>query len=406
MPREERRDDAGTKGYREVAERLQEMLRGGQLPSGGLLPTERELQAEFGVSRTTVRRALQTLIDSGWASSSPNRGVVGRVGPHLGREKKIAYVDHASAVHQFLFTTLCRDLEEIGHHLVLVNSEGRGTEAALEHAVEAGFAGAIVWPKTGTPDIERMTRIVERLPIVAVNEGLPRFPSDLVTHRNFEGAVQAVAHLASLGRQRVAVAGMMDMVHETHERFSGFLSGLFGAGLQPEVRNFTFCMTSGMGQPDTIALRRRLLDDDRPDSVLVLQDLYVPAVIDAVLSAGLRVPEDVAVVGMGNDVPLDLGGVGLTTVAFDWERIASSCVESLMRRIESPADPFATIEIDCELIVRGSCGADRSAWSSRPYQQGNNLYPYRFAPDFRGLTSLASPSAAEPDASLLTPTSR
>ena len=58
-------------GYREVAETLQEQIRSGAIVLGSLLPTERELVDNFGVSRTTVRRALQQLVNSGWAGAFP-----------------------------------------------------------------------------------------------------------------------------------------------------------------------------------------------------------------------------------------------------------------------------------------------------------------------------------------------
>ena len=59
--------------FQQLAEQLRELIGRGEYPVGNLLPAERQLQERFGVSRTTVRRALAELVSMGWAESSPKR---------------------------------------------------------------------------------------------------------------------------------------------------------------------------------------------------------------------------------------------------------------------------------------------------------------------------------------------
>lgn len=349
-------------GYQAIAEELRKRIRDGSSVPGSLFPTERELREEFSVSRSTVRRALKALIDSGWAESSPNRGVLAKQGPAPGRTTNVAYVDHGQSIHRYLFFLVGRLLQHRGYHLVHVDSEILGVEGALEYAAEQGFSAAFVWSKKGYPDPERLRKVQSEIPIIAINHGLPAFPTDLVTEDNFGGGRVAACHLARHGRKRIAISGMMDMLDINHERFSGYLMGQFDCGLSPSPRDFLFCFTSGMETPDMQPLVRRLHDPDRPDAIFVLQDMFARDVVDAVFQAGLRIPEDVAVIAFGTDAPLRIDDIGLSVVAIDMEAIAEALVERFTSRMESPLRPPAVVSLPVRLVVRGSCGEPAAEW--------------------------------------------
>lgn len=358
-------------GSVEIAEHLRQSIRDGVYLPGSLLPTERELQEQFKVSRGTVRRSLGLLIESGWAESSPNRGVRAKVGPLPIKNPIVAFVDHLGTLRKSLFFALSRLLQENGFHLVHVDSAARGTEGALEYAAEEGFAAAVVWSKTGFPDAERVKAVQNSMPVIAVDHGLRNVSTDLVVCDNHEGSRTAVGHLARLGRKRIAISGMFDSLDVNQERFGGYLQALFDNGLKPDPDLFLFTMTSGMDQPNTRLLDLRLKDPDRPDAIFVLQDMSVPTVVRSVIAAGLRVPEDVAIVGFDNDVPIQLGSRGLTTVAADVSAVAEGCLQMIRNRIANPIAPFQRLSLPVELIVRGSCGAPKSRWVSKPYDAGD-----------------------------------
>lgn len=349
-------------GYQAIAEALRRRICNGSSAPGSLFPTERELREEFSVSRSTIRRALKALIDSGWAESSPNRGVIARQGPAPGRTTNVAYVDHGQSIHRYLFFLVSQLLQRQGYHLVHVDSEILGVEGALEYAADQGFCAAFVWSKKGYPDAERLRKVQAEIPIIAVNHGLPTFPTDLVTEDNFGGGRLAAHHLVDHGRKRIAISGMMDMLDINHDRFSGYLMGLFDGGLSPSPRDFVFCFTSGMDVPDMQPLVRRLQDPDRPDAIFVLQDMFAHAVVDAVFSAGLRIPEDVAVIAFGTDTPLRIDDVALSIVAIDMEAIAEACVERFILRMENPLRPPTVLTLPVKLVARGSCGEPTEDW--------------------------------------------
>jgi len=352
----------GTTGYQAIASELRKAIRDSRIAIGSLLPTERELQDTYSVSRSTVRRALKALIDSGWAESSPNRGVIAKHGPAVGRSTNIGYIDHGHEIQRYLFFKLGQILQSQGYHLVHLDSELMGLEDAAEYADSQGFCGLFVWSKVGYPDGKRLQKVIGHIPVIAVNHSLNTVQTDIVTSDNFNGGLMATRHLGKHGCRNIAVTGMLDVLGVHHERFSGYLMAQFEFGVTPSPSNFAFCYTSGSQEADMRPLIRRLKDKDRPDGIFLLQDMFAPQVVEAVIQCGLRIPDDIRLIAFGMDNPVYIGDCGLTLVAIDWDSIASTLCERMLARLANPFLPSVQISQPVRLIVRGSCGEPASEW--------------------------------------------
>lgn len=351
-----------TQRYTMIAAELRERIRAGEFAPGTLLPTERELQERHGVSRSTVRRAMSRLIQTGWAEALPNRGVAAKLGPAQDRTNNVAFVDHGDSMNVELFFKLNRRLQQRSFNLVHIDSRQHGFEGALEQAVEGRFSGAVVWSKEGFPDRRRLQEVMRFMPVIAVDHGLRGIPTDLVGIDDFEGGRQMVHHLHKLGRRRIAITGMLDMLDVTHERLSGYLKGMFDVGLNPNSADFLFTHTSGMESCDTSFLEARLRDADRPDALFVTNDSYFNGIVQCVFDAGLRIPDDVALVTYGGGARFTIDDVSLTVIEYPMGRVADVAVESLIARMENPHLPVQHLTMPVNLVVGGSCGAPRSAW--------------------------------------------
>jgi len=308
---------------------------------------------QFGVSRNTLRKSLQELVATGWAESIPNRGVKAKLGPNDPKQRVVGFVDYAS-FEPHLFFFLSSLLQASGLVLTHVDSEALGTEGALEYCAEQGFAGAFVWSKTVNPDRARIERVLQTMPVIAVDHALRGIQSDVVVCDTYEGAIKAVRHLASLGWDRIGITGMLDSLDTTQERFGGYLEGMFTSGLSPRVEDFHFIRTSGSTCANTRGLVRRLSEPDRPNALLVMQDHTLEEVLSAVEEAGLSIPHDIAIVMIGTP---GYAGFDTTTVAFDWKQIAGALMDRLHHRLAEPGSPATRVVIPSEFIVRGSCGA-------------------------------------------------
>ena len=379
--------------FDELAHALRVDIQRGLIAPGTLLPTERELQESHNVSRTTVRRALADLVESGWAENLPNRGVIAKLGKPARRSSQVAFVDHQDCVHKSLFFRLHTLLARVGMSLVHVDSQEIGTIAGMELAAEQGYVAAFVWPKISFVSPGDLARIQARMPVIIVDHSFGGEPGELVMSEHLKGAQEAVGHLLDLGRQRVAITGYFTHHEDATLRFAGYVAAHHERGLMPDACNFVFSSPGGSGFEDTRLLSFRLSQPDRPDAVFVLHDMSVPAIVETIFDAGLRVPEDVAVVGFGNDLPFTIDGAGLTTVAMNWDRVAETLVDRLVYRLEHPHSAYKRSLVPTRLLVRGSCGAPDETWCSDSYEISSVTVTGRMAPrrnDPR--TSIYSPS--------------
>ncbi|MGV3614746.1 MAG: GntR family transcriptional regulator [Fimbriimonas sp.] len=351
-----------------LARAIRADIQRGVLAPGSLLPTERELQEAHGLSRTTVRRALAELIETGWAENLPNRGVLARLGRSSSQSTRIAFIDHREDVHKSLFFRLHTLLADRGFVLVQVDSHAKGTVGAMEAAADDGFAAAFVWAKNSFVSPDALARIQARMPVVFVDHTSGGEPVDLVMSDHLAGAREVVGHLLDLGRRRIAITGNFTHHEDATFRFAGYMAAHYDRGLIPHACDFVFSSPGNGEFEDPRLLQFRLRERDRPDAVFVLHDMSVPAVVAAIYDSGLRVPQDVAVVGFGNDLPFTIDGVGLTTVGMNWDQVAEAMVGRLLYRLERPAAPCQRTLVPTRLVVRGSCGASEAVWSAEGYE--------------------------------------
>jgi DNA-binding LacI/PurR family transcriptional regulator len=194
-------------------------------------------------------------------------------------------------------------------------------------------------------------RIAEAVPVVFGGRPATVRDSDIIVDVDNRGAARdAVAHLIAIGRRRIAtITGTMSMSVSVDRR-DGFLAALADAGLQPAGEIDGDFSEQGGAE----AARQLLQGDARPDAIFVASDLMARGAADVLRSAGLRVPEDVAIIGF-DDSPLaeasDFTSVRQPMFT-QGELLAGMVIDLLAGR-----RPDALTILPTELIVRGSAPA-------------------------------------------------
>ncbi len=349
------------KGYREVAEDLEAYIAAEGFAPGSLLPPERTLQARFGTSRTTLRRALHLLGMRESLVAVPNRGMaIPAASPSKARQT-VVMVDGSSLVHKKLFVEFTRLLNLQGIDLVHRDGEPENMEAALAELAESDFDFAMIWPSLGFPKVGLVERLAERMPILCLSHEMRGFEGrfDLAAIDNQDAGRLAAASLIDQGCRNVALTGMIDMLTWSHDRLAGFMKAHFGSGRTPEPRNYAFIATSGHNDPDLAPLEWLLDQAMPPDGIVVMQDEYAAAVVSLLLSKGLRIPEDVRLVSIGSDHEVLVDGRALPAISADWSRFARDAFDLLMARLASPAAPPQSKSTPVELHA-GALSAMRS----------------------------------------------
>ena len=166
-----------------------------------------------------------------------------------------------------------------------------------------------------------------------------------------------VGHLDALGHRRIAMVGASRTLGSVSERTDSFVQVMTAHGLSVDEHMI------GYGLPtyeDGLALTAGILDTSpgrRPTAIIAVDDITACGAVDAALAHGLRVPDDVSVVGF-DDLPIaQWPSYALTTVHVPYPELAHSAVEALHQRITSPANAQLAAQRlvhPVDLVVRGS----------------------------------------------------
>ncbi|WP_201799304.1 LacI family DNA-binding transcriptional regulator [Subtercola vilae] len=342
--------------------------------TGSVAPARlRDVAARAGVSIRTVSNVVngyaavsnekRARVEEAVKALSYRPNVLAR-GLKSGRSGLIALVVPELDVPYFaeLARSVVTVAREYGYTVVIDQTDGepdRERELLHRDGGAALFDGVILSPLALTRD--DLPAFDPARPLVLLGERVADSTHDHVSIDNVEAARLATEHLFSIGRTRLAAIG--DQPYETGEtaqlRTAGFVLAHRNRGLEPDParviprQKFHFS--------DGAEAMKQLLEQPGgpPDGVFCFNDLVAMGAIRTILDAGLRVPEDIAVVGFDDIEAGRYQTPSLTTIAPDRARIARLAVESIMRHLgEAGKDggPAAAVELQAghSLVIRES----------------------------------------------------
>jgi DNA-binding LacI/PurR family transcriptional regulator len=194
-----------------------------------------------------------------------------------------------------------------------------------------------------------------QIPTVAVggrglDVDLPR--ADILANDNHLGGTLAVRHLIELGHTSIAhIHGLPSVAGRL--RMQGYEDTMRAAGLGDHVRIETGDMSEEGGYRATVRL---LSGPDRPTAIFAANDLTCVGALSAAAALGVRVPEELSLVGFDNSVFARLRALWLTSVDATAFELGQRAARMLLARIERPEAPGETVLLPPRLEVRGSSG--------------------------------------------------
>ncbi len=248
-----------------------------------------------------------------------------------------------------------QELSSLNYNLMLYTTHQQcGKEAAHVRAIANGLTdGLIVAVPLVTDYLHELQ--VQGLPYVLVDQSDPSGQSWTVDATNRQGAYEATAYLISLGHRRIGLITGMMQIASARERLEGYQAALadHGIAFDPEL------VTQGdFWQPMGYQAASVLLDlEHPPTAIFASSDLSAFGAMQAIHQRGLRIPEDISVIGF-DDIPQALlVHPKLTTVRQPLEEMGRMAVRMLLEQIENPSLPARRVTLSTQLIVRDSCQA-------------------------------------------------
>jgi DNA-binding LacI/PurR family transcriptional regulator len=306
------------------------------------------------VAQATRERVLRVIDELGYrpnfAARQLRRGrgdVVGLVVPEID-----------SPYFAELAAHVVRAAEALGWTVLVEQTDGdpQRERDLLDGARGHGVDGVVFSPWSMTP--AEVSRRSTAPPVVMLGEQAGFGHVDRVAIDNEAAAREATAHLVASGRRRVAAVGLQPhLSNETaRHRLAGYRTALGAAGLPGDVR--LEVAVDRLHHADGVRAMEALLDlADPPDAVFCFTDQLALGALRACATRGVRVPDDVALVGF-DDIEAGRYAVpALTTVAPDKQRLAELALATLAERMADGALPGRDVVVPHRLVVRESAPA-------------------------------------------------
>jgi len=316
----------------------------------------RVLNEEKHVKAETRERVLRAIDRLGFVANRQARilaggksGTVGVLVPDLGTEYIGEIMRGADA-----------ELALGGYGIILYTTHRIAKkEADYVAACLQGMADGLLLVLPRNPSDFAGTLIRRKFPFVFIDhQGIGK-ESASVSAANWQGAYEATEYLIRLGHRRIGfITGWVDL-KAAQDRLQGYQAALRTNHI-PEDPELIFEGT--FAQPDGYHGGLKFLNvKNPPTAVFASNDMMAMGVMDAVRERGLRVPEDVSVVGF-DDIYLSAQvRPAITTVRQPLEKMGRVAAQMLLEIMRNPEGKRERIELPTELVIRDSCQAVRES---------------------------------------------
>ena len=199
--------------------------------------------------------------------------------------------------------------------------------------------------------------IISKYPIVQVGCSLKNYGEYTVSTDDFQAAYDMTSYLLERGYRRIALVTPNDTIDASRysymkERYFGYNRALKNAGIREDNEIIIYCDSSEKG--GRIAAREILQMKERPDAVFCLSDRMAAGCLKTLISAGVKVPEEIGVAGFDNDSYASELIPALTTVSQAFDDIGAEAVQMLSQMIRGDISNGRRLYVAHSIAVRES----------------------------------------------------
>lgn len=348
---------------------------GGDAQRSRRLPTMRDIADHVGVSRQLVSLVLRE-------SPGPSADSRARI---LAAANELGYRPNASArllrqrrTHllgvmfdlrnpfevRFVERLVARAATE-GFSVVLgAHTPDRTTDIVVSELIAQRVEALVAFnPDPGSPSLHDA---LDRLPVVWLGEKAPTLRVDNVRVDESTGLHLAVGHLVGLGHRKIAyLGGQGGLVGR--DRAAAYLGAMVDAGLtdDAEVIECDFTEEGGAAAARAIVVR-----ESRPTAVISCGDVNAAGVLAVFARSGIRVPEDISVIGFDDSYVASLSYHQLTSVRQDVDATVQATMSTVLERLSDTPGAPGEVLTPTTLMTRASTGPRTTSSVTRPRPVG------------------------------------
>ncbi|ENC7029993.1 substrate-binding domain-containing protein [Vibrio cholerae] len=241
-----------------------------------------------------------------------------------------------------------------GYNLILCNTEGdnQRMKASINTLLQKRVDGLLLM--CSTLEGERLD-VFDRypdIPIVVMDWGPILFASDKIQDNSLQGGYMAAKHLIECGHKEIGCITGPLIRHQAQMRYEGYKRALAEAGIaiNPDwIMESDFECEGGYQAFEKLYERGKL-----PSALFVSNDMMAMGVIQAASQRGLRVPDDLSLIGYDDVHIAKFMTPALTTIHQPKYRLGKAAVDTLLYRLENPDTTAQVVQLEPTLVVRNS----------------------------------------------------
>ncbi len=328
--------------------------------------TIKDIARILGISPSTVSRALKDHPDISQATKDQVNNLAKEMNyrPNpialslRNRRSNVIGVVIPEIVHYF-FSSVISGIEKVaGEHgySVMVSQSGESYEKEVEvcstfqHSI---IDGILISVSKETDEFSHLQKFEEEgIPVVFFDRMIEEFESDRVLINDYEGAYKATEHLIVEGRRRIIhFAGPKNRLISKN-RLKGYLEAHKNNGVVIDESLVIYCDNFDSALIET----QRILDSGvKFDAIFTVNDFTAAGVLKTLQKNGVKVPNDVSVIGFGNDYIAEMIEPTLTTVSQPGFTMGERAMQMLIDRIKNEkSNPVQTEVLPTSLVLRNS----------------------------------------------------
>ena len=334
--------------------------------------TLKDIAAKLNVSISTVSRALQgnprisaqTREKVLELAKEYNYFQTKHINPFA--KKKIQAVGViVPSIKYHLYAMAISGIEEIleKHQMQIIicqsNESYEREKILVKELLDIGVSGLIVSLASETKEFDHFLEAKKRkIPLVFFNRLCDEVESDKVIIDNFKAAYDATQHLISVGCKRIAYIGGPKILQISSTRLLGYKKALVDANLTVEeklIENTNFTREGNLS-----TARKLLYSPEHPDGVLAFSDQVAIGVMLAAKERGLKMAEDLAIIGFNNEPIDELLEPSLTSIDQPSYQMGVESAKLIIDRIENYEKDVSRVVLKSELVIRNSTNKNKS----------------------------------------------
>ncbi|MCQ6559165.1 LacI family transcriptional regulator [Paenibacillus mendelii] len=259
------------------------------------------------------------------------------------------------------FAELARAVEDCGsrsrYSLVICSTDNKDDKVSgyLQLLQQKSVDGIIIG--TGLEDIGILKPLLNKsIPVVMIAREMPGVQLPTVIVDDYAGGKQAAEHLLELHHQRMAIITEQPKVSSSRERLRGYSDAILSRGfeLPDEMVKKTGENLLKDGKSRALEL---LTDSNPPSAIFCCNDMIAIGTLQAAKELGIRVPEQLSIIGFDNTILAAVTEPALTTLSQPTEMMGSMAVEILIRLSEGESAALERTVLKPDLVIRSSTAA-------------------------------------------------